>query len=148
MTWFLDNALAIAGGITAFIVCWEAVQRLLKSGKSFFNQPSEEVRKEMTEALGKIDKKLDKNTEERLKNLIFKEKPNNMGIYIGNVSRFNQNKGHITLSLNENICTAPSNNIPNHYVKITKNTNTYSCRYNREQYNLTLLKLTGIASVS
>lgn len=35
--------------------------------------------------------------------LIFKEKPNNMGIYIGNVSNYNSNKGHITLNLNENI---------------------------------------------
>ena len=36
-------------------------------------------------------------------NLIYKEKPNNMGIYIGNVSKYNSNKGHITLSLNEPI---------------------------------------------
>ncbi len=35
--------------------------------------------------------------------LIFKEKPNNMGIYIGNVSGFNANKGHITLNLNDDI---------------------------------------------
>lgn len=35
--------------------------------------------------------------------LIFKEKPNNMGIYIGNVSSFNATKGHITLNLNDNI---------------------------------------------
>lgn len=31
--------------------------------------------------------------------LIFKEKPNNMGIPIGTVSHYNENKGHITLSL-------------------------------------------------
>ena len=36
-------------------------------------------------------------------NLICKEKPNNMGIYIGNVSGFNSNKGYITLNLNDRI---------------------------------------------
>lgn len=35
--------------------------------------------------------------------LIFKEKSNNMGIYIGNVAGFNNNKGHITLNLNDTI---------------------------------------------
>ena len=34
------------------------------------------------------------------KDLIFKNKPNNMGIYIGNVSNYNSNKGHISLNLN------------------------------------------------
>ena len=33
------------------------------------------------------------------KNLIYKEKPSNMGIYIGTIHNFNQNKGHITLKL-------------------------------------------------
>jgi len=37
------------------------------------------------------------------KNLIFKDKPNNMGIYLGNISKYNENKGHITLTLNETI---------------------------------------------
>lgn len=36
-------------------------------------------------------------------NLICKEKPNNMGIYIGNVASFNANKGHITINLNDRI---------------------------------------------
>lgn len=40
--------------------------------------------------------------------LVFKEKSNNMGIYIGNVSYYNQNKGHITLNLNENIAIGDS----------------------------------------
>ena len=34
---------------------------------------------------------------------IFKEKPNNMGIYVGNVSHFNSNKGHINLNLNDKL---------------------------------------------
>lgn len=37
------------------------------------------------------------------KNLVFPEKPNNMGIYLGNVSYYNSNKGHIKINLNEAI---------------------------------------------
>ena len=37
------------------------------------------------------------------KNLIFKDKPNNMGIYIGHISNYNKNKGIITLKLNESL---------------------------------------------
>ena len=37
------------------------------------------------------------------KELIFKEKPSNIGIYIGNVSNYNSNKGHITLSLTDTL---------------------------------------------
>ncbi len=37
------------------------------------------------------------------RHLIFKDKPNNMGIYIGNVSHFNSNKGYINLNLNDTI---------------------------------------------
>ena len=36
-------------------------------------------------------------------NLVFKEKPNNMGIYIGEVSQYNPNKGLITCTLKDNI---------------------------------------------
>ena len=32
------------------------------------------------------------------RNLIYKEKPNNMGIYLGKVSNFNNNKGHISFT--------------------------------------------------
>lgn len=35
------------------------------------------------------------------KDLVFSERPDNMGIYVGNVSNYNSNKGHITLQLNE-----------------------------------------------
>lgn len=37
------------------------------------------------------------------KNLVFKEKPNNMGIYIGNVANFDSSKGHIKLNLAESV---------------------------------------------
>lgn len=36
-------------------------------------------------------------------NLVFKEKQNNMGIYIGNVANYNNKKGHVTLNLNDKI---------------------------------------------
>lgn len=36
-------------------------------------------------------------------NLVFKEKQNNMGIYIGNVANYNAKKGHVTLNLNDKI---------------------------------------------
>lgn len=35
--------------------------------------------------------------------LIFKEKPNNIGIYLGNVCGINKSKGHITLNLNKDV---------------------------------------------
>ena len=37
------------------------------------------------------------------RNLIFKEKPSNIGIFLGTVTNFNNNKGHITLNLKDNI---------------------------------------------
>lgn len=37
------------------------------------------------------------------RNLICKDKSNNMGLYLGNVANYNKNKGHITLNLNENL---------------------------------------------
>ena len=37
------------------------------------------------------------------KNLIFKEKPNNMGLFLGIVEKYSPNKGHITVKLNEQI---------------------------------------------
>lgn len=38
------------------------------------------------------------------RDLIFKEKPGNMGIYIGNISGYNANKGYINVNLNNKIC--------------------------------------------
>lgn len=36
--------------------------------------------------------------------LVFKEKPNNMGLFLGKVQKYQKNKGYITLKLNESIC--------------------------------------------
>ena len=37
------------------------------------------------------------------RNLVFKEKPNNMGLYLGKVQNFQKNKGYITLKLKEKL---------------------------------------------
>ncbi len=37
------------------------------------------------------------------KDLVFKDKPNNMGIYVGNVANFDPNKGHIKLNLADSL---------------------------------------------
>ncbi len=37
------------------------------------------------------------------KDLVFKEKPNNMGVYLGIVQKYNNTKGHITLKLQDKI---------------------------------------------
>ena len=37
------------------------------------------------------------------KNLVFKEKPNNMGLFLGKVQKYNAKKGYITVKLNEPI---------------------------------------------
>ena len=42
-------------------------------------------------------------TDEPNKNLVFKEKPNNMGLFLGKVEKYNKNKGYITVKLNEPI---------------------------------------------
>lgn len=53
------------------------------------------------------------------KNLIFKEKPNNLGIYIGNVSKYNSNNGHITLSLNNSVAIGDTITFENETSKYT-----------------------------
>ncbi len=37
------------------------------------------------------------------RNLVFKEKPNNMGLFLGKVQKYNQKKGYLTVKLNEPI---------------------------------------------
>lgn len=48
---------------------------------------------------------LDRNANQEL---VYKEKQNNMGIYIGNVANYNDKKGHITLNLNEAVALGDS----------------------------------------
>jgi len=51
------------------------------------------------------------------RNFICKEKPNNMGIYVGNVSNYNENKGHITLNLNDRIAIGDTLTFENEQTK-------------------------------
>ena len=52
-------------------------------------------------------------------NLVFKEKPNNMGLYVGNVAGYNKIKGHIKLLLNENLAIGDTINFENENTKYT-----------------------------
>ena len=67
------------------------------------------------------------------RNLIFPQKPNNMGLYLGNISNFNASKGHITLQLNENLSIGDTISIDGETGSYTvselmiKNTNLKSC---------------------
>ena len=47
------------------------------------------------------------------RNLIFPEKPSNMGIYLGTIKKYNSNKGHITLQLEEGLELGDSISVSN-----------------------------------
>lgn len=47
------------------------------------------------------------------RNLIFLEKPSNMGIYLGTIKKYNSNKGHITLQLEEDLELGDSISVSN-----------------------------------
>lgn len=47
------------------------------------------------------------------KHLVFKDKPNNMGLLLGTVSKFNKSKGYITLKLKEPICVGDTVSLQN-----------------------------------
>lgn len=51
--------------------------------------------------------------------LIFKEKPNNMGLYIGNVAGYNKIKGHVKILLNEKLAIGDSINFEKENTKYT-----------------------------
>lgn len=53
------------------------------------------------------------------RNLIYPEKSNNIGLYLGNISNYNANKGHITLKLNEAISIGDSISIDGETGKYT-----------------------------
>lgn len=54
------------------------------------------------------------------KELIFKEKPNNMGIYVGTISHINENKGHLTLKLEEALSIGDKISINNEIYTISE----------------------------
>lgn len=53
------------------------------------------------------------------RNLVFKEKSNHVGIYIGNVAGYNKLKGHIKLQLNSNIAIGDTINFEKENTKYT-----------------------------
>lgn len=52
-------------------------------------------------------------------NLIFKEKPNNMGLYLGNVAGYNKQKGYIKLLLNQGISIGDTISFENENTRYT-----------------------------
>jgi len=70
--------------------------------------------------------------------LIFKEKPNNMGIYLGNVCNYNKNKGYITLILNEDLSIGDTISFENENTKykvselMIGNTNFSTCEVGKK----------------
>lgn len=53
------------------------------------------------------------------RNLIFKEKPNNMGLYLGNVAGYNKLKGHIKILLNQPLSIGDTINFEKENTKYT-----------------------------
>jgi len=53
------------------------------------------------------------------KDLVYSKKPNHMGIYIGNVSNFKPNKGHIFFNLTDSICVGDTIGFENETTKYT-----------------------------
>ena len=53
------------------------------------------------------------------RDLVFKEKPNNMGLYLGNVAGYNKAKGHIKVLLNENLAIGDTINFEKENTKYT-----------------------------
>ena len=51
--------------------------------------------------------------------LVFKEKPNNMGLYLGNVAGYNKQKGHIKILLNEPLALGDTINFEKENTKYT-----------------------------
>ncbi len=72
------------------------------------------------------------------RNLIFPEKPSNMGIYLGTIKKYNSNKGHITLQLEEDLELGDSISVSNEASKylvselIIKNVNQKKVSANTE----------------
>lgn len=54
------------------------------------------------------------------RNLIFKDKPNNMGIFVGKISNFNSNKGHIKLKLEDSLSIGDKISINNETYTISE----------------------------
>ncbi len=47
------------------------------------------------------------------KNLVYKEKPNNMGLFVGTINKYNANKGHITITLQEKLSIGDTISVEN-----------------------------------
>ena len=71
------------------------------NGKSFEINPQD--KKDLLQVFNRGGSSLGHLSVSENRNLIFKEKPNNMGLFLGTVTNFNNNKGYVTLKLNESL---------------------------------------------
>ena len=74
--------------------------------KSFFQNDykvDESDRKILLQAFNRGMSSTGHLSDEPNRNLIFKDKPNNMGLFLGKVQKYNKNKGYITVKLQEPI---------------------------------------------
>lgn len=80
------------------------------------------------------------------KELVFSEKPSNMGIYLGTIKKYNANKGYITLQLEENLEIGDSISVSNEASKylvselMIKNTN---CKNATAKNEVTIGRMKG-----
>lgn len=72
-----------------------------------------EDRKDLMQAFNRGQSSSGHLDDEPNKKLVFKEKPNNMGLIIGTVQKYNSKKGHITLKLKEKIQVGDSISLQN-----------------------------------
>ena len=54
------------------------------------------------------------------RNLIFKYKPNNMGLYVGKISKFNEKKGHLTIKIENSLSVGDKISINNEIYTISE----------------------------
>ena len=74
---------------------------LILSGKNFEINPQD--KKELLQVFNRGGSSSGHLDSSENRSLIFKEKPNNMGLFLGTVSNFNNNKGYVNLKLNESL---------------------------------------------
>ena len=74
---------------------------LALSEKPYIIDPKD--RKDLLQAFNRGNSSVGHLDSDANKNLVFKDKPNNMGLFLGKVEKYNKNKGYITIKLKENI---------------------------------------------
>lgn len=90
---------------------------LAESGQNYIIDPND--RKTLLQVFNRGMSSTGYLSNEPNKNLVFKDKPNNMGLFLGKVEKYNKNKGYITVKLQEPIQIGDT-------ISIEKETGTYN----------------------